>query len=583
MRGPHVPREVRASRGSVILPAMQLSFAQQARAERVIALARAMLALSWIVAAALVTSTPGQLASASGLRAACFGYLFFAVVVLFVSWRWVRLWRWTFAVHVVDLTFFAGVAVATGGAYSPLVISLAFPITAAAVLFPWLAALGTGAVSLLVYLGALALGIGAPAPVDPAFILMRIAAFAAVVAIIVYGSWHRQKLEHELLALADWPYDATPRVPTRELLQHAQRVFSAPRLLLAWEEPDEPWMHLAWLFNDDFRWIRESPAKYDPIVSETLSGLHFLGRDLNGHARVVAKVDVALVPVKVQAVNRELMKNFRITDVLSLSLDGTTFRGRLFVLDRFDLTSDDLIVGEILARFIVARMDHYYLLQRAQQLAVGEERIRLSRDLHDGVLQSLTGASLQLEAVRSLIMSNPGEARDRLAEIQAVIAADQRELRTFIRQLRPTGNASAVDARLTTRLRTLGDRFRSQWNVEVNLETSPFPVPISTALGHEIYSLVNEGVANAAKHANADRVAVKIDTKGDLIHITVRDNGRGFPFVGRFDLATLQELKRGPVTLKERVASLGGDLVVESSPEGSVIEMSVPMSWQGGV
>jgi len=56
----------------------------------------------------------------------------------------------------------------------------------------------------------------------------------------------------------------------------------------------------------------------------------------------------------------------------------------------------------------------------------------------------------------------------------------------------------------------------------------------------------------------------------------VADNGRGFPFEGRYDLASLDRAGQGPRTLKERVAALGGSLTIESSPAGATIEARLP-------
>src|SRR4030067_454383 len=72
-----------------------------------------------------------------------------------------------------------------------------------------------------------------------------------------------------------------------------------------------------------------------------------------------------------------------------------------------------------------------------QQAAPMDERIRLARDLHDGVLQSLTGAALQLQTVGRLFAEDPQAARNRLQEIQNLLAEAQRELRFFIQRLTP--------------------------------------------------------------------------------------------------------------------------------------------------
>jgi signal transduction histidine kinase len=562
---------------------MRLTYAQQGRGERVVAIARVIVGLIWTFALFLTVEAGRSDLPLDALRAACASFLLYSLVVLAVSWRWVRFWRWSIPIHAFDLLFFSSVLLVTGGPHSPLLLGLAFPMAAATVLFAWQSAVISVALTVCIYLATsfVPMTIEWEGALEPQFVLMRVSAFFAVAFVLIYGAWHKQKLERELLALAEWPSDVSSRVPIRDLLLQAAKVFSAPRLLLVWEEPDEPWLHVAWLAGEDFRWIREAPATYEPLVPDFLSARSFLVRDGNtDDPRLVVKFDDVLAPVRMVPIHPELQRRFHLNHYLSLALEGTTFHGRLFVLDRYDLSSDDLIAGEILSRFIVSRVDQYFLLQRAQQAAVGEERMRLSRDLHDGVLQSLTGAALQIEAVRALVLTDPEEARRRLAEIQGVIAGDQRELRGFIRQLRPAGG-ERTESRLTSRLTTLSERFRKQWGVEVELHTEGLSPVVPFPLRQEIYSIVSEAVANAAKHAQATKVQVLVTSRDQHVEITVRDNGRGFPFHGRFSLAELMELKRGPVTLKERIASLGGNMVVESSTSGALLEMRIPLGWQG--
>jgi signal transduction histidine kinase len=105
-------------------------------------------------------------------------------------------------------------------------------------------------------------------------------------------------------------------------------------------------------------------------------------------------------------------------------------------------------------------------------------------------------------------------------------------------------------------------------------------LPISTR--YEIYAIVNEGVANAARHAAARRVSVMIGVTDGDVCIDVADDGRGFPFEGRHDLASLFESERGPLTLKERVRSLGGSMIIDSSNAGAKLEIRVPLRAGAG-
>ena len=88
--------------------------------------------------------------------------------------------------------------------------------------------------------------------------------------------------------------------------------------------------------------------------------------------------------------------------------------------------------------------------------------------------------------------------------------------------------------------------------------------------------MVRESLANAARHGGAAHVEVEIAAAGDGLAVRVTDDGRGFPFSGRYDLAELERRDMGPRTMRARIAALGGDLVIESSNQGSRLEMKLP-------
>ncbi|HEY0142146.1 MAG TPA: ATP-binding protein [Thermoanaerobaculia bacterium] len=103
------------------------------------------------------------------------------------------------------------------------------------------------------------------------------------------------------------------------------------------------------------------------------------------------------------------------------------------------------------------------------------------------------------------------------------------------------------------------------------------PVDIPPRLAHELSRILNESLSNAARHGGASHAAVLLDLRDDVVHLRVSDNGRGFPFTGRYDLRALEQSGNGPRTLKERVTTLGGSLLVESSPAGAIVDACFPV------
>src|SRR5690606_35380288 len=125
-----------------------------------------------------------------------------------------------------------------------------------------------------------------------------------------------------------------------------------------------------------------------------------------------------------------------------------------------------------------------------------EERIRLMQDLHDGLLQTLTGAALQLRNLQTLIERDPERAVERLSEVREAIASEQRELRFWASDMKQSlARLREEGVELEERLRTTLDRISGTWGTRtelvVELEDELPPV-----LSHQVYSIVQEAVVN---------------------------------------------------------------------------------------
>ncbi len=83
---------------------------------------------------------------------------------------------------------------------------------------------------------------------------------------------------------------------------------------------------------------------------------------------------------------------------------------------------------------------------------------------------------------------------------------------------------------------------------------------------------------NAARHADASAIGVVVEAGEGGLQLEIVDDGRGFPFRGTYDLNALNEMNRGPLTLKERVAELRGDLRLKSLETGSELSIRLPFA-----
>lgn len=366
-------------------------------------------------------------------------------------------------------------------------------------------------------------------------------------------------------------------------MQHAARILCADRILMAWEEPDEPWLHLASLCGKgEMLWVQEPPGKYEPVAEPIRASTVFIRRNDNADNRFEVMTADGAVALYVSPLDPGLIERFGISSAACIPLTCNSAAGHLLFLDVAEW-SDLLPCGEVVAGLIANRMDQFVAIQKAREDAITEERLRVARDLHDSLLQSFTGVVLQLETVHQILEDQPETARKRITELQGVIMSDQRELRSYLQQLRPRSLRSEVPFELLASLTELRERYHRQWEIDVDFEVETAGTHVSHSLGQEVNRLIAEAVANAAKHGQARNVFVRVSTDAGELLITVHDDGTGFPFQGTYAFAQLREQQIGPVSLSERILSLGGDLAIDSTDLGARLDMRIPLTWPGSL
>jgi signal transduction histidine kinase len=389
------------------------------------------------------------------------------------------------------------------------------------------------------------------------------------------------RLERTLL-ISHWlrsPLPADEPQMIREAIARSCSIFGSRRALLVWEEREEPWQHVDY-WNEGDESSERSAIRYEPMVNSRVEGLHFHTPDGIAPEQVVAfSSDCQPTVIQGPVVHPDLARRFDMRPILSLALEGDSLDGRLFLLNPARI---DRFLAEIVASTISSRFDQFFAVQRARSAAVGEKMLQVARDLHDGLLQSFTGIVLQLESVHDALENDREAARRVITQIQAMLMADQRELRTYLEKLRP-GPRIRREERFDFRERIdeLVRRMRQQWAIEVTVEIEPMEQILSESLGWETYRIVAEAVTNSAKHGEASRVIVRIGTDGESLRIVAVDNGRGLLTKGRYNLIELSARQQGPAVLGERVASLNGDAILDSTDSGLRLEITLPLGWKG--
>ncbi len=233
----------------------------------------------------------------------------------------------------------------------------------------------------------------------------------------------------------------------------------------------------------------------------------------------------------------------------------------------------------MIASLMIRRADHEQrtnadLERLTREGATNEERLRLSRDLHDGLLQSLGGLALHVAGARRAAAGDPRAVEQRLDLVVEQLVEAQRALRDFVDGLRP----ELLQRRdsLQARLIRVAHSIELQWDVAVDLEVSRDVDMVEVRLADDVIALVTEALTNAARHAGATRIRGAVAVEGKFVRVEIEDDGHGFPFHGRHELAQLVAGGHAPWSLQERVTALNGELVIESSPRGARVEMRLP-------
>ncbi len=203
-----------------------------------------------------------------------------------------------------------------------------------------------------------------------------------------------------------------------------------------------------------------------------------------------------------------------------------------------------------------------------------EARKKLARDLHDGPTQSIGAIAMRVNFARRLLTRDPEQAAGELFQIEELARRTTKEIRQMLFTLRPLILESEG---LIPALNQLSEKMRENHNQNVIIEADESVLEdMEVGKLGVIFFIVEEAVNNARKHARAKHIWVRLNRKGDLIHLEIEDDGVGFD-VSSIQSNYEQRDSLGMVNLHERAEIVNGILKIDSSPGGGTrITVTVP-------
>ncbi len=216
--------------------------------------------------------------------------------------------------------------------------------------------------------------------------------------------------------------------------------------------------------------------------------------------------------------------------------------------------------------------DHERRVRVAAERDLAEDRARMARELHDVLAHSISVMVVQAAGAREVLDRDPGRAADALGHIDATGRQGLVEVRRLVGLL-PGGSSRAPDEPGLARLDDVAARLREA-GVAVRVTQEGPPVPLPPSLDLVAFRVAQEALTNVLKHAPRARAALRLAWSPEHLVIEVRDDGAGARPAG----ATGRGGGRGLSGMRDRVRSVGGDLVAGPDPAGGfAVHATLPL------
>jgi signal transduction histidine kinase len=202
--------------------------------------------------------------------------------------------------------------------------------------------------------------------------------------------------------------------------------------------------------------------------------------------------------------------------------------------------------------------------ERLRELSVLEDRERIARELHDGVIQSLFAAGMSLQG--AVTMTEDGNIARRIEGVVGDLDRAIGDLRNYIFGLRP---GLLADRQLDRALRDLAEDFQERTGIVTVVEVQPETAAAISADAGEVLQMVREALSNVGRHSRAATCRLTLRQVGAVATLEVDDDGTGFDPSSREG--------SGLPNLRARAGRMGATLAIESSGEGTTVRLEIPL------
>jgi signal transduction histidine kinase len=282
------------------------------------------------------------------------------------------------------------------------------------------------------------------------------------------------------------------------------------------------------------------------------------------------------------------MQNARSAIAAPLRAGFDTFGVVLFASSKRDYFKDDH--RELLTTFcnqavIALKNAQLYEDLQAEQRKIlekeSEARHKLARDLHDGPTQTISAVAMRLNFIRMMLKKQQhyDKVEAEVAKVEELMRKTTHEVRTMLFTLRPVVLETQG---LAAALEHYAERLRQSEELNMEVDADGYDGQLAKQAEGVVFSVVEEAVGNAKKHAHASRIAVRLSADDHMFTVEIHDDGVGF------DIGEAQRRREsghlGLLNIEERAELIGGRYSIQSQPgAGTLVRLDIPLRQWGNV